>query len=71
MTLHWSPLPVGIYCGTSPLPPDVVRDNEDETVRALVDCLAITIFLAVTTPTVIGAAQVSTCLRVTLALTGK
>ena len=44
--------PWSIYCGSAPLPPDVPRDI----VKALVDCLAITIFLAVTTTTVIGAA---------------
>ena len=36
--------------------PDVLRDIPDETVKALVDCLVITIFLAVTTTTVIGVA---------------
>ena len=42
-------------CGTeAPLPPDVLGDVPEETVKALVDCLVITIFLAVTTTTIIG-----------------
>ena len=41
----------------------------DETVKALVDCLVITIFLAATTTTVTGVAQESAGPRVTLALT--
>ena len=58
MTLHWAPLPVEcVYCGTeAPLPRDVLRDIPDETVKAPVDCLVITVFFAVTTTTVIGAA---------------
>ena len=44
-------------CGTeAPLPPRVLRDIPDETVKALVDCLVITIFLAVTTAAVTGVA---------------
>ena len=34
------------------VPPDVPRDNPDETVKALVYCLVLGIFLAVTTTTV-------------------
>ena len=73
MTLHRAPLPVEcVYYGTeAPLPPDVPRGIPDETVKALVDCLVITIFLAVTTTTVVGVAEASAGVRVSLALTGK
>ena len=40
----------------TPLPPDVRRDVPHETVKVLVDCLVITIFLAVTTTIVIDVA---------------
>ena len=58
MTLHRGPLTVEcVHCGTgAPLPPDVPRDIPDETVKALVDCPVVTIFLAVTTTTVSGVA---------------
>ena len=73
MTLHRAPLPVQcVYYGTeAPLPPDVLPGIPDETVKALVDCLVITIFLAVTTKTVIGVAYAPPGVRVTLVLTGK
>ena len=55
----------------APLPPDVPRDIPDDTVKALVDCLVIIIFVAATRTTVIGVAQEPAGPRVTLALTGK
>ena len=59
-------------CGTeATLPPDVPRDIPDETVKALVDCLVIIIFLAATTTTVSGVPQEPVGPRVTLALTVK
>ena len=42
----------------APLPPGVPRDIPDETVKALVDCLAIIILLVTATTTVIDVAQV-------------
>ena len=51
--------------------PHVLRDIADETVKALVGCLVITIFLAMTTTTVIDVAYASAGVRVTLALTSK
>ena len=47
MTLHRAPLPVEcVYGGTeAPLPPDVPRDVPDETVKALVVCLKLTIII--------------------------
>ena len=73
MTLHWAPLPVEcVHRGSeAPFPQDLPRDISDETVKALVDCLVITIFLAVTTTTVVGVASAIACLRVALALTRK
>ena len=44
-------------CGTeAPLPPRVLRDIPDVTVKALADCLVMIIFMAVTTTTVTGIA---------------
>ena len=51
--------------------PHVLREIADETVKALVGCLVITIFLAMTTTTVIDVAYASAGVRVTLALTSK
>ena len=51
--------PWSIYCGTAPLPPRVLCDIPDETAKALVDCLVVTIFLAVTTTT--ASVSMSTC----------
>ena len=54
MTLHRAPLPVEGTCydSVASFPPGVPRDIPDETVKALVFCLVLTTFLAVTTTTV-------------------
>ena len=59
-------------CGAeAPLPPRVLRDIPDETVKALTNCVVSVIFLATATTAVIGITQELAGPRVTMVLSDK